>query len=105
MSKLQAQPEAKTGSTGQSMPPAGKKSVRFIVGTILMTSSFLVYPAYPVILLWLPLSASTKAGVSVAVWILSWSTFSLGGFLAGPDGYAWFKGLWQRMTSHRGESS
>jgi len=105
MAKVQAQPEAKTSSTGRSTPPVGKKSVRFIVGTVLMTSSFLVYPAYPVIILWLPLSASAKAGASVAIWILSWSTFSLGGFLAGPEGYAWFKELWKRLTSRRGESS
>ena len=105
MAKVQAQPEAKTGSTGHAMPPVRQKSVRFIVGTVLMACSFLVYPAYPVILLWLPLSASAKAGVSVAVWILSWSAFSLGAFLAGPDGYAWFSGLWKRMTGRRSSTS
>jgi len=66
-----------------------------------MAGSFLVYPAYPVIILWLPFSASTKAGVSVAVWVLSWGTFSLGAYLAGPKGYAWFKGHWQRLIGSR----
>jgi hypothetical protein len=79
-------------------------SARFIVGTVLMAGSFLVYPAYPVILLWLPLSASAKAGVSVAVWVLSWGTFSLGAYLAGPKGYAWFKGLWQRLIGNRSQN-
>ena len=101
MAKVQAHSKAKAGSTGHSTPPVRQKSVRFIVGTVLMAGSFLVYPAYPVIILWLPLSASAKAGVSVAVWILSWSAFSLGAFLAGPDGYAWFRGLCKRMTGRR----
>jgi hypothetical protein len=81
--------------------PAPRRSVRFIAGTSLMAASFLVYPAYPVILLWLPLSASLKAGVSVAVWVISWGTFSLGAYLAGPQGYAWFKQLWRRLTGNR----
>jgi len=98
MAKVQAHSEAKAGSTDLSTPPLRQKSLRFIVGTVLMASSFLVYPAYPVILLWLPLSTSAKAGVSVVFWILSWSAFSLGAFLAGPDGYAWLKGLWKRFT-------
>lgn len=101
MAKVQAQSETKAGSTRDSTPPVKQKSVRFIAGTVLMAASFLVYPAYPVILLWLPLSASVKAGVSVAVWVVSWGTFSLGAYLAGPEGYAWFKGLWQRLTDRR----
>jgi hypothetical protein len=80
---------------------APQHSVRFIAGTVLMAASFLVYPAYPVILLWLPLSPSVKAGVSVAVWVLSWGSFSLGAYLAGPEGYAWFKGLWRRLIGNR----
>lgn len=66
-----------------------------------MSGSFLVYPAYPVIILWLPLSGTLKATVSVAVWLLSWGSFSLGAFLAGPEGYLWFKRLWKRVTSRR----
>ena len=81
--------------------PAPQQSVRFVAGTVLMAASFLVYPAYPVIILWLPLSASAKAGVSVAVWIVSWGTFSLGAYLAGPEGYAWFKQLWRRLIGRR----
>jgi hypothetical protein len=63
-----------------------------------MAGSFMVYPIYPIILLWLPLSASVKAGASVAVWLLSWATFSLGALLAGPEGFEWFKTLWPRFV-------
>jgi len=84
--------------------PAPQQSVRFIAGTVLMAASFLVYPAYPVILLWLPFSPSVKAGVSVAVWVVSWGTFSLGAYLAGPEGYAWFKGLWKRLIGKRSQN-
>ena len=81
----------------QAALPMHGRSVRLIVGIVLMAGSFLVYPAYPVILLWLPISAGPKAAVSVAVWVLSWSAFSFGAYLAGPQGYAWFKSLWQRV--------
>lgn len=75
-----------------------------IVGIVFMTGSFLVYPAYPVILLWLPISNSAKATVSVAVWVLSWSAFSLGAYLAGPQGYAWLKGLWTKLKKAASET-
>ena len=86
--------------------PERRKSLRFIAGTVLMAGSFLVYPSYPVILLWLPVSARLKALLSVAVWIISWGTFSLGALLAGPEGYAWFKGLWRQLrTAYRRKNS
>ena len=92
--EIAADPDAKAAR-------APRQSVRFIAGTALIAGSFLVYPAYPVILLWLPLSASVKASASVAIWVLSWGAFSLGAYLAGPEGYAWFKGLWRRLTGNR----
>lgn len=101
MAKVQVNSQTKAVATGDSAAPVKRKSLRFIVGIVLMSGSFLVYPAYPLIILWLPLSASAKAGVSVAVWLLSWGTFSLGAYLAGPQGYAWFKGLWNRLTGRR----
>ena len=103
MAQFQPNLEANADSNVPTTPLAPHKSLRFIVGTVLMSSSFLVYPAYPVIILWLPLSGTLKATASVAVWLLSWGSFSLGAFLAGPEGYAWFKGLWKRMTSRRSE--
>jgi len=79
-------------------PAPGQKSLRFIAGTALIVGSFLVYLAYPVILLYLPFSGKFKVGATVAVWILSWILFSAGIFLTGPQGYEWLKGLWTRMA-------
>ena len=100
MTNVQLHQEAKMATTGNSTPQASAGSLRFIVGIVLMAGSFLVYPAYPVILLWLPISGGTKAAVSVAVWVLSWSAFSLGAYLAGPQGYEWFRGLWTRIIKN-----
>src|SRR5262245_39061519 len=99
MAKMEISREAKTASSVPSTPV--QWSARFIVGIVLMTGSFLVYPAYPVIIIWLPISPGAKVSWSIAVWVLSWSAFSLGAFLAGPQGYAWFKGLWGRLADRR----
>ena len=80
-----------------TVPLGSHRRLRFIAGIALMTSSFLVYPTYPVILLWLPFSVNVKILISVVVWSLSWTTFSVGAFLAGPEGYAWFKSLGARL--------
>ena len=79
-------------------PAQGQKSLRFIAGAALIAGSFLVYLAYPVILLYLPFSGKLKVGATVAVWVLSWAVFSAGILLTGPQGYEWVKGLWTRMT-------
>ena len=79
-------------------PAHGQKSARFIAGAALISGSFLVYLAYPVILLYPPFSGKFKVGATVAVWILSWAVFSAGILLTGPQGYEWVKGLWTRMT-------
>ena len=65
---------------------------------MLISGSFLVYLAYPIILLILPLAESVKLAAVVAVWFLSWGAFSAGIFLAGPDGFEWLKELWSHMT-------
>lgn len=80
--------------SGRNPPKTG--GVRFLVGTVLMASSFLVYPAYSIIILLLPSSAEMKVAVIVAASILSWAVFSAGIFLAGREGYDWLKGLWKR---------
>lgn len=72
--------------------------MRFIAGAALIAGSFLVYLAYPVILLYLPISGSVKVGATVAVWALSWAVFSAGILLTGPQGYEWLKGLWTRVA-------
>ena len=79
-------------------PARGQRSLRFIAGATLIAGSFLVYLAYPVILLYLPFSGSVKAGATVVAWVLSWTVFSAGIFLTGPEGYEWLRGLWTRMT-------
>lgn len=61
-----------------------------------MAISFLVYPAYSIIILLLPFSGKVKAGVIVAASLLSWAVFSAGIFLAGREGYNWLKGIWKR---------
>lgn len=79
----------------------GHNSTRFIAGTALIAGSFLVYLAYPIILLIKPFSGSMKVGAAVVVWFASWGVFSAGIFLAGPEGFKRFKGFWSRiMSSH-----
>jgi len=74
----------------------GHYSARFITGAILIASSFLVYLAYPIILVVLPASGSIKVGATIAASVLSWGVFSLGIFLTGPEGYELFKAFWRR---------
>jgi hypothetical protein len=70
-----------------------------MAGTALIAGSFLVYLAYPIILLVLPFSGRIKLAAGIAVWLLSWGVFSTGIFLAGPEGFQWFKGLWSRASA------
>ena len=56
-----------------------------------MALSFLVYPAYLVIL-FLSLSDLMKIGVAVLASLLSWGVFCGGFYLAGREGYDWLKG-------------
>jgi hypothetical protein len=111
MEKLQPNLGANTGLQEHTAPSAlqkfaaffrtpayGQKSVRFIAGATLIAGSFLVYLAYPVILLYLPFSGSVKVAATVAVWVSSWAVFSAGIFLTGPQGYEWVKGFWTRLT-------
>jgi hypothetical protein len=71
---------------------AYRRHVVFGTGVALIAGSFLVYPAYPLIVL-LPLSAALKIAVIILASVLSWSTFCVGVFLAGLEGYDWLKGL------------
>jgi hypothetical protein len=100
MATSHAQPNSEAASNRHSTTPINQRPVRFIAGIVLMSMSFLVYPAYPVILIWLSISANAKIIASVAVWVLSWSAFSLGAYLAGPQGYTWFKGAWTRLPKN-----
>jgi hypothetical protein len=59
-----------------------------------MAVSFMVYPAYPIILA-LPISGEMRVAATVAASLLSWGVFSIGIFLAGREGYDWLKGQWR----------
>ena len=74
------------------------RRMRFIAGVALMGVSFLVYPAYSLIILLLPFSKEIKVGVITAASLLSWGVFSAGIYLAGREGYDWLKrlSLWRR---------
>lgn len=61
-----------------------------------MALSFLVYAAYPMIIVFLPFSGTVKGGLILAASFLSWAIFSAGIFLAGREGYNWLKGVWKR---------
>ncbi len=76
----------------------GQKSVRFITGTVLIAGSFLVYLAYPLILLFLPSAGTIKVAATIAAWVISWGIFSAGIYLTGPEGSDRLKALWTRMT-------
>jgi hypothetical protein len=76
--------------------PSDRKRVLLVAGVVLMAISFLVYPAYPMIILWLPVSHSAKMGAIVTAWLLSWSVFTVGVLLAGLKGYEWLKKAWRR---------
>jgi len=72
--------------------------VRFITGIAFLAVSFLIYLAYPVIILLLPSSMRVKFAVIIALWLLSWCAFSAGILLAGLEGYEWLKELWKQKT-------
>jgi hypothetical protein len=74
-------------------------SARLIAGTALIASSFLVYLAYPVILLMLPFSPTAKLVAAVTVWFASWGVFSAGVVLAGPEGFAKLKRFCSRVIT------
>ncbi|HEX9143671.1 MAG TPA: hypothetical protein VGA09_05315, partial [Candidatus Binatia bacterium] len=99
-SKTNLPPSTGQGWVAFSLSSAhGYNSARFIAGTALIAGSFLVYLAYPIILLILPFSPSIKVGAAVVVWFVSWGVFSAGIFLAGPEGFERFKGFWSRIIS------
>ena len=84
-------------------PVPAEKRARFLGGVGLIAVSFLVYPAFIVILL-LPLSAQMKLAVIAAASIVSWAAFSAGIYLAGRRGYNWFKGRWRQLTGMKAEN-
>jgi hypothetical protein len=73
-----------------------RRRVAFIAGVVLIAVSFLVYPAYPLIIVFLPYSVRMKVNVIVGLSLLSWIVFGAGIFLAGFEGYEYLKELCKR---------
>jgi hypothetical protein len=69
----------------------------FLTGVGLMAGSFLVYPAYPVIVIW-PVSDRARVEVTLVAAALSWAVFSAGLYLAGRRGWVWLR---RRVKGHR----
>ena len=76
-------------------PKGALRRARFIAGIILMSASFLVYPAYSMVP-FLPLSDKMKIGVTLLTSLLSWGIFYAGIYLSGQEGYEWLKRRWKR---------
>jgi hypothetical protein len=61
---------------------------------LLMAGSFLVYPAYPVLVLW-PVTDHSRVEISLVAAGLSWAVFSVGLYLAGRRGWVWLRRRWK----------
>lgn len=60
-----------------------------------MAGSFLVYPAYPVLVFW-PVAAHVRVeGVLLAAAVVSWGVFGVGLYLAGRRGWVWLRRRWK----------
>ncbi len=91
-----------TESLQLARPERQVRRGRFIAGIAFLIVSFLIYLAYPVIILLLPSSMRVKFAVIMALWLLSWCAFSAGILLAGLEGYEWLKELWKQKTGGGG---
>ena len=65
-----------------------------MTGVLLMAGSFLVYPAYPVLVLW-PATDRARVEITVVATALSWAVFSAGLYLAGRRGWVWLRRRWK----------
>jgi hypothetical protein len=59
-----------------------------------MAGSFLVYPAYPVLVLW-PTSEHTRVRITLGAAAVSWAVFAVGVYLAGRRGWVWLRRRWK----------
>ena len=79
-----------------SAGPSSKLS--FAIGAALITASFAIYPAYPLIAL-LPLPVTLRLGLAFSASALSWVVFLLGTTLAGKEGVEYLKRLLGRRKA------
>ncbi len=79
---------------------SGRRKRSFRVGSVLVVTSFAIYPTYLVIAL-LPLTVKTRVFLGLAGWVMSWSLFSVGMALGGKDAVDYVKRLVTRRTAPR----
>ena len=77
---------------GEPRPHRGRRG--FLAGVLLMAGSFLVYPAYPLLVLW-PTSDRARIEVTLVAAAISWALFSVGLYLAGRRGWVWLRRRWK----------
>jgi hypothetical protein len=65
-----------------------------VAGVLLMGASFLVYPAYPLLVV-LAVTDRQKAGATVVAAAMSWAVFGIGLVLAGRRGWVWLRRRWR----------
>ena len=65
-----------------------------MTGVLLMAGSFLVYPAYPILVLW-PATDRARVEITLVATTLSWAVFSVGLYLAGRRGWVWLRRRWK----------
>ncbi|HET7853796.1 MAG TPA: hypothetical protein VFM04_04995 [Candidatus Methylomirabilis sp.] len=75
-------------------PPAPRRRW-FRVGVILMGASFATFVLYAVVPL-LTISLEAKMSIMIVGWVIGWSFFLVGSFLAGNKGYLYLRQLVQR---------
>ena len=73
-------------------PHRGRRG--FLAGVVMMAGSFLVYPAYPVLVLW-PATDRARVEITLVAAALSWVVFSAGLYLAGRRGWVWLRRRWK----------
>jgi len=71
-----------------------------MTGVFLMAGSFLVYPAYPILVLW-PAIEGARVQLTLVAAALSWVVFSTGLYLAGRRGWIWLRRRWKGRHHHR----
>jgi hypothetical protein len=72
----------------------------FTTGVLMMAGSFLVYPAYPLLVLW-PTTDHVRVGLTVVAGGVSWVVFTTGLYLAGRRGWIWLRRRWKGRRHHR----
>ena len=85
---------------GHGGPRSHRGRRGFTTGVVMMAGSFLVYPAYPILVLW-PTTERIRVGLTVVAAGVSWVVFSTGLYLAGRRGWIWLRRRWKGRHHHR----